>query len=84
MYTDKCIISKLNQNNSFGWQISHAIVAFLLDLGILQHCILTLLFCIGCSVREMCGKEDVDTTYRHFKAFFEMFSDIDRKLNVDF
>ncbi|XP_052167366.1 probable aspartyl aminopeptidase [Oryza glaberrima] len=35
------------------------------------------------SVREMCGKEDVDTTYRHFKAFFEMFSDIDRKLNVD-
>ncbi|XP_066315929.1 probable aspartyl aminopeptidase [Miscanthus floridulus] len=36
------------------------------------------------SVREMCGKEDVDTTYRHFKAFFEMFSDIDRKLNVDF
>ncbi|KAL5229292.1 hypothetical protein ABZP36_017557 [Zizania latifolia] len=36
------------------------------------------------SVREMCGKEDVDTTYKHFKAFFEMFSDIDRKLNVDF
>nr|CAB3475562.1 unnamed protein product [Digitaria exilis] len=36
------------------------------------------------SIREMCGKEDVDTTYRHFKAFFEMFSDIDRKLNVDF
>jgi aspartyl aminopeptidase len=35
------------------------------------------------SVREMCGKEDVDTTYKHFKAFFEMFSDIDRKLNVD-
>jgi aspartyl aminopeptidase len=32
----------------------------------------------------MCGKEDVDTTYRHFKAFFEMFSDIDKKLNVDF
>uniref|UniRef100_A0A0E0FZE5 aspartyl aminopeptidase n=1 Tax=Oryza nivara TaxID=4536 RepID=A0A0E0FZE5_ORYNI len=32
---------------------------------------------------EMCGKEDVDTTYKHFKAFFEMFSDIDRKLNVD-
>ncbi|KAK3163112.1 hypothetical protein QOZ80_1BG0097810 [Eleusine coracana subsp. coracana] len=36
------------------------------------------------SVREMCGKEDIDTTYRHFKAFFKMFSDIDRKLNVDF
>ncbi|XP_062232125.1 probable aspartyl aminopeptidase [Phragmites australis] len=36
------------------------------------------------SVREMCGKQDVDTTYWHFKAFFEMFSDIDRKLNVDF
>uniref|UniRef100_A0A0E0JU38 aspartyl aminopeptidase n=1 Tax=Oryza punctata TaxID=4537 RepID=A0A0E0JU38_ORYPU len=35
------------------------------------------------SVREMCGKEDVDTTYKHFKAFFEMFSDIDRKLNID-
>ena len=37
-----------------------------------------------CSVREMCGKEDIDTTYKHFKAFFEMFSDIDQKLNVDF
>ncbi|KAF7026395.1 hypothetical protein CFC21_038505 [Triticum aestivum] len=36
------------------------------------------------SVREMCGKEDIDTTYKHFKAFFEMFSDIDQKLNVDF
>ncbi|TVU37007.1 hypothetical protein EJB05_18970, partial [Eragrostis curvula] len=36
------------------------------------------------SVREMCGKEDIDTTYMHFKAFFEMFSDIDRKLSVDF
>ncbi|KAJ1287248.1 hypothetical protein BS78_03G416300 [Paspalum vaginatum] len=36
------------------------------------------------SIREMCGKEDVDTAYRHFKAFFEMFSDINRKLNADF
>ncbi|ONK77587.1 uncharacterized protein A4U43_C02F8180 [Asparagus officinalis] len=36
------------------------------------------------SVREICGKEDVDTSYRHFKAFFQIFSSIDKKLSVDF
>ncbi|XP_024973137.1 probable aspartyl aminopeptidase isoform X1 [Cynara cardunculus var. scolymus] len=35
------------------------------------------------SVREVCGKEDVDIAYNHFKAFYETFSSIDRKLNVD-
>ncbi|KAL6545433.1 hypothetical protein OROGR_009307 [Orobanche gracilis] len=36
------------------------------------------------SVREVCGKEDVDIAYRHFKAFYKTFSSIDKKLNVDF
>ncbi|XP_020580798.1 probable aspartyl aminopeptidase [Phalaenopsis equestris] len=36
------------------------------------------------SVREICGKEDVDTAYRHFMAFFRSFSTIDRKLSIDF
>lgn len=36
------------------------------------------------SIREICGKEDVDTCYRHFMAFFKTFSSIDRKLSVDF
>ncbi|KAI3458859.1 hypothetical protein Pfo_015522 [Paulownia fortunei] len=36
------------------------------------------------SVREICGKEDVDIAYRHFKAFYKTFSSIDKKLNVDF
>ncbi|XP_008788174.1 probable aspartyl aminopeptidase [Phoenix dactylifera] len=36
------------------------------------------------SVREVCGKEDVDIAYKHFLAFFQSFSDIDGKLSVDF
>ncbi|KAL0322142.1 UNVERIFIED_CONTAM: putative aspartyl aminopeptidase [Sesamum calycinum] len=36
------------------------------------------------SVREICGKEDVDIAYKHFKAFYKTFSSIDKKLNVDF
>ncbi|KAK6156297.1 hypothetical protein DH2020_010545 [Rehmannia glutinosa] len=36
------------------------------------------------SVREICAKDDVDIAYRHFKAFYETFSSIDKKLNVDF
>ncbi|KAL1544440.1 aspartyl aminopeptidase [Salvia divinorum] len=36
------------------------------------------------SVREICGKEDVDIAYKHFKAFYRTFSSIDRKLKVDF
>ncbi|XP_055830908.1 probable aspartyl aminopeptidase isoform X3 [Solanum dulcamara] len=35
------------------------------------------------SVREVCGKEDVDSAYEHFKAFYQSFSSIDRKLSVD-
>ncbi|KAI5648444.1 hypothetical protein M9H77_34449 [Catharanthus roseus] len=35
------------------------------------------------SVREICGKKDVDIAYKHFKAFYEKFSSIDKKLNVD-
>lgn len=38
---------------------------------------------LNCSVREICGKEDVDIAYKHFKAFYKSFSSIDRKLNVD-
>lgn len=36
------------------------------------------------SVREICGKEDIDNAYRIFSSFFDNFSDIDKKLNVDF
>uniref|UniRef100_A0A7N0T630 aspartyl aminopeptidase n=1 Tax=Kalanchoe fedtschenkoi TaxID=63787 RepID=A0A7N0T630_KALFE len=35
------------------------------------------------SVREICGKDDIDTAYKHFKAFYQSFSSVDRKLNVD-
>ncbi|GMN64622.1 hypothetical protein TIFTF001_033677 [Ficus carica] len=35
------------------------------------------------SVREICGKEDIDIAYQHFKAFYRTFSSIDKKLNVD-
>ncbi|XP_062091797.1 probable aspartyl aminopeptidase [Humulus lupulus] len=35
------------------------------------------------SVREICGKEDIDIAYQHFKAFYNTFSSIDRKLNED-
>ncbi|XP_071734642.1 probable aspartyl aminopeptidase [Rutidosis leptorrhynchoides] len=35
------------------------------------------------SVREICGKEDVDIAYNHFKAFYQTFSSVDQKLNVD-
>ncbi|XP_044460713.1 probable aspartyl aminopeptidase isoform X1 [Mangifera indica] len=36
------------------------------------------------SVREICGKEDVDIAYKHFKAFYKTFSSIDKKLIVDY
>lgn len=36
------------------------------------------------SVREICGKEDVDIAYKHFKAFYRTISSIDKKLKVDF
>lgn len=35
------------------------------------------------SVREVCGKDAIDTAYRHFKAFYQSFSSVDKKLNVD-
>ncbi len=34
-------------------------------------------------MREICGKEDIDIAYKHFKAFYQTFSSIDRKLKVD-
>ncbi|KAK0591716.1 hypothetical protein LWI29_006866 [Acer saccharum] len=36
------------------------------------------------SVREICGKEDIDIAYQHFMAFYQSFSSIDRKLHVDY
>lgn len=36
------------------------------------------------SVREICGKEDVDIAYKHFKAFYQTFSSIDKKLKMDY
>ncbi|KAF9599379.1 hypothetical protein IFM89_036865 [Coptis chinensis] len=35
------------------------------------------------SVREICGKEDIDIAYKHFKAFYKSFSSVDKKLSVD-
>ncbi|KAL9268484.1 putative aspartyl aminopeptidase [Drosera capensis] len=35
------------------------------------------------SVREICGREDVDIAYKHFKAFYRTFSSIDRTLVID-
>ncbi|XP_048325454.2 probable aspartyl aminopeptidase isoform X1 [Ziziphus jujuba] len=35
------------------------------------------------SVREICGKDDIDFAYKHFKAFYQTFSSIDGKLKVD-
>ncbi|XP_031499807.1 probable aspartyl aminopeptidase isoform X3 [Nymphaea colorata] len=35
------------------------------------------------SVREICGKEDVDIAYKIFVAFYRTFSTLDKKLNVD-
>lgn len=35
------------------------------------------------SIREMCGVEDIETSYKHFKAFFELFDIVDKTLDVD-
>ncbi|KAH9536021.1 hypothetical protein CY35_17G083900 [Sphagnum magellanicum] len=35
------------------------------------------------SIREMCGTEDVDIAYNHFKAFYQIFTTIDKQLSVD-
>ncbi|KAH7444759.1 hypothetical protein KP509_02G090200 [Ceratopteris richardii] len=35
------------------------------------------------SVREVCGTGDVDISYNHFKAFYELFSSVDQQLIVD-
>ncbi|CAK7325248.1 unnamed protein product [Dovyalis caffra] len=35
------------------------------------------------SVREICAKEDIDIAYKYFKAFYQNFSSIDKKLQVD-
>jgi aspartyl aminopeptidase len=31
----------------------------------------------------MCGTDDVETSYKHFKAFFETFSQVDQLVKVD-
>ncbi|KAL3688435.1 hypothetical protein R1sor_014744 [Riccia sorocarpa] len=35
------------------------------------------------SVREMCGTKDVDLAYRHFSAFYRLFTSVDEKLQID-
>nr|XP_024356341.1 probable aspartyl aminopeptidase isoform X2 [Physcomitrium patens] len=35
------------------------------------------------SVREMCSTEDIDTTFRHFRAFFQHFTSMDEQPRVD-
>lgn len=35
------------------------------------------------SIREMCGVQDIDIGYRHFKAFYSHFSSIDQEIGLD-
>ncbi|KAH1230303.1 putative aspartyl aminopeptidase [Glycine max] len=35
------------------------------------------------SIREICAKEDIDIAYKHFKAFYQSFSSVDKMLTVD-
>lgn len=35
------------------------------------------------SIREMSAVDDVKHSYKHFKAFFQEFSYLDSKINVD-
>ncbi|KAH8934930.1 hypothetical protein BDL97_17G005600 [Sphagnum fallax] len=35
------------------------------------------------SVREMCGAEDINTAFRHFRAFFQEFTSIDEQFRMD-
>ncbi|KAG4983897.1 hypothetical protein JHK87_028646 [Glycine soja] len=35
------------------------------------------------SIREICAKEDIDIAYKHFKAFYQSFSTVDKMLTVD-
>ncbi|XP_024527699.1 probable aspartyl aminopeptidase [Selaginella moellendorffii] len=35
------------------------------------------------SVREMCGTEDIDAAFRHFRAFFQEIASLDDQLRVD-
>lgn len=35
------------------------------------------------SIREMCAVDDVEHSYKHFKAYFQEFSDLDAKITVD-
>ncbi|CAA2992816.1 probable aspartyl aminopeptidase [Olea europaea subsp. europaea] len=35
------------------------------------------------SIREMCAVDDVKHSYKHFKAFYEEFSQLDAKITVD-
>ncbi|XP_057970375.1 probable aspartyl aminopeptidase [Malania oleifera] len=35
------------------------------------------------SIREMCAVDDVEHSYKHFKAYFQEFSDLDGKITVD-
>lgn len=40
-------------------------------------------FYLDCSIREICAKEDIDIAYKHFKAFYQSFSSVDKMLTVD-
>ncbi len=34
-------------------------------------------------MREMCGAEDINTAFRHFRAFFQEFTSIDEQFRMD-
>ncbi|CAK9330287.1 unnamed protein product [Citrullus colocynthis] len=35
------------------------------------------------SIREMCATDDINHSYKHFKAYYEEFSSLDEKITVD-
>lgn len=68
---------------AFHWatqQDNGAYAGFLFTCGLFLSIRLS---CFYCSVREICAKEDVDIAYKYFKAFYQNFSSIDKKLEVD-
>lgn len=64
------------------WNAWIVITLFLVKVLIesFDRIVITLLYC---SIREICGKEDIDIAYKHFKAFYQNFSSIDKMLTVD-
>lgn len=70
---ERCILDSSRSKN----------IIVLAWIWIVRSLILQFSSILNCSVREICGKEDINIAYQHFKAFYRTFSMIDKKLNVD-